>query len=124
MIVMIIEDNVKMRTLITKVLENELPDFQTIILCDSGKKAIELYHKNNPDWVIMDIDIKNIDGLAATQRIIEIDPTAKIIILSQYDDPEYSKFALNIGAVSHVLKDNLHEMIEIISKSDKLSRES
>ena len=42
MTVMIIEDCVKMRTLITKILESELPDLQTIILCDSGKRAIEL----------------------------------------------------------------------------------
>jgi len=119
MTVMIIEDCVKMRTLITKILESELPNLQTIILCDSGTKAIELYHKNNPDWVIMDIDIKNIDGLAATQRIVEIDPCARIIVLSQYDDPEYKKFAINIGAAGHVLKDNLHDMIEIISKNYK-----
>lgn len=116
MTVMIIEDRVRMRTLITKILESELPDLQTIILCDSGKRAIELYHKNKPDWVIMDIDIKNIDGLAATQRIIEIDSTAKIIILSQYDDLEYKKVAMNIGASGHVLKDNLHEIMGIISK--------
>jgi len=123
MTVMIIEDWVRMRTLITKIFESELPDLQTIILCDSGKRAIELYHKNNPDWVIMDIDIKNLDGLAAAQRIIEIDPNAKIIILSQYDDPEYKKSAINIGAAGHVLKDNLHDMVQIIGKSDKLLHE-
>ncbi len=117
MTVMIIEDCMKMRTLITKILESELPDLQTIILCDNGKKAIELYHKNKPDWVIMDIDIKNIDGLAATQHIIEIDPTARIIILSQYDDPEYKKFTGTIGAAGQVLKDNLHDVIQIISQS-------
>ena len=110
MTVMIIEDHVKMRTLITKVLESELPDLQTIILCDSGKKAIELYHKNNPDWVVMDIDIKNIDGLAASQHIIEIDPTAKIIILSQYDDPEYKRTAIELGAIEHVVKDKLTDL--------------
>lgn len=115
MTIMIIEDNVKMRTLITKILENELPDLQTIILCDSGKKAIELYHKNNPDWVVMDIDIKNLDGLAATQRIIEIDQTAKIIIISQYDDAEYKQTAIEFGAVDIVNKDSLIQITRIIS---------
>ena len=115
MTVMIIEDHVKMRTLITKVLESELPELQTIILCDSGKKAIELYHKNNPNWVVMDIDIKNIDGLAATQRIIEIDPTAKIIILSQYDDPEYQQMAIELGAVDYVNKENLNHVTKLMS---------
>lgn len=115
MTIMIIEDNVKMRTLITKLLESELLDLQTIILCDSGKKAIELYHKNNPDWVIMDIDIKNLDGLAAAQRIIEIDPNAKIIILSQYDDLEYKQSAMELGAVDYVNKENLNLITTILS---------
>ena len=63
----------------------------------------------------MDIDIKNIDGLAATQRIIEIDPTAKIIILSQYDDLEYKQSALELGAVDYVNKENLNLLTKMLS---------
>ncbi|MBN2092891.1 response regulator [candidate division KSB1 bacterium] len=116
MTVMIIEDNVNMRTFITQILERELPDVTTIILCDNGKKAIELYHKNNPDWVVMDIDIKNMDGLSATQRIIEIMPTAKIIMLSQYGDLEYKKAAIKLGALDCINKDNLGQITKIISQ--------
>ena len=63
----------------------------------------------------MDIDLKNIDGLSATQRILEIDPLARIIIITNYDDPEYKNAAIEAGAYDYVLKDNILEIPKIIS---------
>jgi len=114
--ILIVEDNAKMRLMIRKIIENNVQSIESIYECDNGIEAIELYHKLRPDWVLMDIQLKLLDGLTATQQIIKSDPTAKIIIITQYDDPAYRERAKSIGAYDHVLKENIFDILKIISK--------
>ena len=111
---LIVEDNVKMRSFIKKIVEQNLETIEAIYECNNGEDAVELYNKYHPDWVLMDIQLKNMDGLNATKSIRKSDPAAKIIIVTQYDDQEYRKMAKDIGVVDYVLKDNLYDLIEII----------
>ena len=111
---LIVEDNVKMRSFIKKIVEQNFKTTESIYECDNGEDAVELYNKYHPDWVLMDIQLKNMDGLTATKLIRNSDPAAKIIIVTQYDDPEYRKMAKDIGVIDYILKDNLYDLIEII----------
>ncbi len=69
----------------------------------------------------MDMQLNHIDGLMATRSILSIDPTAKIIIVTQYDDSKYRKFAENAGAYGYVLKDNLLVILKIIRENNNNS---
>lgn len=69
-----------------------------------GKEAIELYIKKRPNIVIMDIVMPNIDGVKATQAIIQYDPKAKIIVISAKENKEIVTNAIKSGAKDYVLK--------------------
>ena len=112
--ILIVEDNPNMRSMIKNILEQNIPDIKKIIECDDGAEAVGLYHLNRPDWVLMDIQLKEMDGLVATRAILFADPTAKIVIVTQYNDSKYRKFAENVGACGYVLKDNLLDILNII----------
>jgi two-component system response regulator DegU len=73
-----------------------------------------MYEKEAPDWVLMDVAMEPVNGLIATESITRLHPEAKIIIVTQFDDPEYREAAINAGASAYVLKENLLEIPYII----------
>ena len=113
--VLIVDDNIKMRAAIQKMLRVQLKNKITrIIECENGKDAIELYIQRKPEWTIMDIKMPVMDGLEASKNILQSHPEAKIIILTQYDDPEYYELAQKIGIKAFVLKENLSDISTLI----------
>ena len=112
--ILLVEDNLKMRSYIKKIIEQNFKTVETIYECDNGEDAVEQYKNYHPNWVLMDIQLKNMDGLTATKMILHSDPAAKVIIVTQYDDPEYRKMAEEIGVIDYVLKENLYDLAKII----------
>lgn len=92
------------------------PHFDEIIECDDGDKAVAEFNNELPDWVVMDIKMNAMDGIEATEKIVSINPKAKVIIVSQYDDETTIGAAKNAGAVEFVSKDNLYKVIEVINQ--------
>jgi len=89
-----------MRTLVEDMAEE-------IFECGGGEEAVALYHATRPDWVLMDIHMPGLDGLAATREIRRRDATARIVIVTQFDEQEFRRAAAEAGAVGYVLKENL-----------------
>ena len=112
--IMLVEDNGKTREFIKQMLHKNVGDIEEIIECDDGKEAMQLYEMNKPDWVLMDINIKTIDGLTATKDILSKHADAKIIMVTMYDEGEYRRLAEEMGACDYVLKDDLAKIPEII----------
>lgn len=117
--ILLAEDNSKTRQVIISLLNHNLHGLGTIYECEDGQKAVELYKKFQPGWVLMDINLKNIDGLTAAREILRFDAAAKIIIVTLYDDPEYRDAARKAGAYGYVLKENLYEMIKLMTPAKK-----
>ncbi len=69
-----------------------------------------MYH---PDWILMDIKMEHLDGLAAAKAILLTTPQSKIIIVTSYDEPEFREEAEKIGVTGYVLKDNLFSLLDI-----------
>ena len=63
-----------------------------------------------PDWVLMDIRMKEVDGLAAAQQITTAWPGARVVIVTSYNDASLRDAARQAGACGYVLKDNLLEI--------------
>jgi DNA-binding NarL/FixJ family response regulator len=63
--------------------------------------------------------MQGIDGLHATEAIKILDPNAKIIIVTNYDDPEFRAEAIQLGTKGYVLKENLTELRKVIHTSIK-----
>lgn len=102
--ILIVDDNSSIREMI-KVYLNDLTE--EFCECDDGAKALSCYTDFHPDWVLMDWEMKEMDGLTATRQIIKNFPEANILLVTQYDDIELKNAANEAGACGFVLKENL-----------------
>ena len=109
--ILIADDTTQTRELIKEVLQFTK---HTFIECNNGLSAIEIYNNSHPDLVLMDISMPKINGLDASKKILQKNPTAKIIIVTQYKEPSLMDEAKRIGTAGYLLKDNLHEIAEYI----------
>ena len=112
--IMIVDDNAAMRGIIKQYVQSISVNHQ-FYECIDGLEAVDAFHRLHPDWVLMDIKMPNMDGLAATTMIRQQFPDAKVIIVSDFDDPALREAARLAGASGYVLKDNLKEIIDFIS---------
>jgi len=109
-ILQIVEDNYNMRQLIKSLYAGY---FNKVFECEDGSEALETYKLNKPNWVLMDIVMKKMDGITATTQIMNSYPDAKIIIVTDYDDIELRKRAKSAGARHYVLKEDLSVLEKI-----------
>ena len=100
--------------MIRKLIEDIDPE---ILECSDGGEAIEAYETSLPDFVLMDINMKPVDGLTAAKEILRRHPEAKIIIVSQHQDKRTRETALSIGVTAFVGKDDLTPL-RLIVKAD------
>jgi CheY-like chemotaxis protein len=80
----------------------------------SGEDAVELYTRLRPDWVVMDLRMPGMGGIKAAEAIRKSDPQARIIIISQFTDPELRKQAQEVGAVDFVDKENISLLTGVV----------
>ncbi len=112
--VMIVDDCEKMRRMLSALLKNQLPELKNIYESAYVSEAIAKYIKFKPDWVLMDIRMEPLNGLTATKAILDLNPHAKIMIVTAYDDPEYREEAKRLNVAAYVLKDNLNDVVAIL----------
>ena len=87
-----------------RALLNAAGDFEVVGEASTGREAIEMATALDPDVVLMDIAMPELGGLEATLEIRSRVPRAKIVVLSQYGDPEYVRRFLKAGVAGYVLK--------------------
>jgi len=80
-----------------------------------GNDAVKLYEKHRPDLILMDIRMENLSGIEAAKRILKIDPEAKILLITTFQDQEYIAQALSIGCKGYILKYNIKGIIPAIN---------
>lgn len=89
-----------------------------------GVKGLELADRFQPDIILSDIKMPEMDGLEFSRRIKEKYPDTEIILLTGYDNFSYAQQALRIGACEYLLKPvNFREMHEVIEKVSSRVRE-
>lgn len=87
------------------------PDIDIVAEADDGAPAVKLALELKPDIILMDLVMKEMDGIEATKKIIEAWPEAKIIIVTSFLDDEKVYPALEAGATSYLLKTSKAEEI-------------
>ena len=91
-----------------RLLRRELLDSAIAIWeCADGADALAAYADRQPDIVLMDVGMPRMDGPAATRQIREFHRGARVVIVTDYDDEDLRKAALEAGAHGYVLKQNL-----------------
>lgn len=79
-------------------------NFKLIGEAKNGIDAVEKAKNLNPDVILMDIKMPEMDGIQATKEILKTNPNVKTIILTAYDEFQYAQQAVKIGAVDYLLK--------------------
>jgi CheY-like chemotaxis protein len=105
--ILIVDDNRQVREMIRSVVADLNKDFCE---CEDGAEALANFQIYQPDWVLMDIAMKEMDGLAATRQIIARFPKANIAIVTSYDDDGLRHAAKQAGASDYFIKENLFEL--------------
>ena len=82
--------------------------------CQDGQEAVELFPRLRPDLVLMDIAMKGLDGLSATAQIKARFPAARIIMLTEFDDPDLREAAQRAGVCGYVLKEHLSQLLDLL----------
>src|SRR3977135_4040281 len=99
------------------------PDLEVVGEAGTGREAVELSRQLQPDLVLMDIRMPDLDGLVATRAIKEEFPRTSILIVTLSEDPDYLLEALRVGAAGYVLKDaSRREVVDAVHQA--LSGES
>ncbi|WP_425663215.1 response regulator [Gardnerella piotii] len=92
---------------------NSQKDMQVVAQAANGNEIVEVASKENPDVILMDVRMPNMDGLEATRKILQEDANSntRIIILTTFDLDEYVMAAIHTGASGFLLKDTEPETL-------------
>jgi two-component system NarL family response regulator len=102
--VLVVDDHALVRTGVVKIISHD-PGLQVVAEAANGEEAIEAYVKHHPDVTLLDLRMPVMEGVEAVRRIREIDPQARVIVLTTYDTDEDITRALKAGAKAYALKD-------------------
>lgn len=101
--VLIVDDLPETRENVRKLLQFE-SDVEVIAQAGTGEQAVELAKEHTPDIILMDINMPGLDGIAASQAIVQNVPTAQIIIMSVQSEADYLRRSMLAGARDFLMK--------------------
>lgn len=110
--ILLADDHALVRAGIRSLLQ-EMPGIEVVAEASDGVEAVRLTAQHRPDVVLMDVAMKNVNGLEATTQIRLQFPAVKVLILSMYTNEEYVVQALRAGASGYMVKDSAPLELEL-----------
>lgn len=101
---LIVDDSKEMRKSIRSIVAGPA---DSVFECADGSLALTAYTKEHPDFVLMDINMPEVNGIKATRDLKKAFPEARVLIVSNYSDKEFRDEAKEAGAEKYFLKDSL-----------------
>lgn len=118
--VLIVDDFAETRESLRRLLQFE-GDMEVVGTARGGKEAISLTKETQPNVVIMDINMPDMDGIAATEAVLGVAPRAQVAILSVQTESEYIRRAMLAGARAFLTKPpSADELVATIRKLNSL----
>lgn len=112
--VLLADDHNVLRQGMAQVLDAQ-PDISVVAQASTGTEAYRLAEKHRPDVILMDINMPEMDGVAAAQQIMAARPQTGIIILTMYRRDDYVFEAIKAGASGYLLKEvELDELLAAV----------
>ncbi len=109
---LIVDDDERIRRMIKTVVADIS---ETVYEGIDGAQAVLAYRKYQPDWVFMDVEMGNSDGLTATRQICDAYPEARVVIVTKHSGEAMREAASDAGACAYVLKENLLALRELLT---------
>ena len=107
---LIADDHPVVRDGLRGMLASE-PDFEVVGEAASGAEAVRLVEREGPDVVLMDLQMPDVDGVAATTEIVARFPRTRVLVLTTYDTDADILRAVEAGATGYLLKDTPRERL-------------
>lgn len=108
--ILIVDDDRLVSGALKMILEVH-DDVTVMAIGENGHDAVALYETHQPDILLMDIRMEPMDGLEASQVILDKYPSAKILLLTTFSDDEYIVRALRLGAKGYLLKQDYDSIL-------------
>lgn len=125
--VLLVDDQKLVRQGIQMLLDME-SDIDVVASAADGLEAIALAREHQPDVVLMDVRMPEMDGVTATRELTRRFPEMAVIILTTFDDDEYIFEGLRAGARGYLLKDisseEMAEAVRTVARGDALIQPS
>jgi DNA-binding NarL/FixJ family response regulator len=102
--VLVVDDQALIRSGFRMILE-DAPDIELVGEAEDGREAVERARALDPDVILMDIRMPNVDGVEATRRLVDANTRARILVLTTFDLDDYVHTAIRAGANGFLLKD-------------------
>lgn len=102
--VLLVDDQPLVREGLRRILRAD-DGFEIVSECDDGDQVVDAVRASSPDVVVMDIRMKRVDGVVATERIRALEDGPPVLVLTTFDDDEVLSGALRAGAAGFQLKD-------------------
>ena len=102
--VLVVDDHSLVRTGVVNIISHE-SDLQVVAEASNGAEAVSAFEQHRPDVTLLDLRMPVMEGVEAVRRIRQLDPEAKVFVLTTYDTDEDITRALKAGAKAYVLKD-------------------
>jgi len=108
---LIVDDNREMRELMKSIVSKTC---NVVFECEDGDEVLDAFTAHRPDWVLMDVEMKRMDGLKATSDLISRYPQAKVIIVTKHADLQTRLAAGEAGARFLIGKEDLLALLPLI----------
>ena len=102
--ILVAEDHPLFRKGMVSLLES-VPEFEVIGEAATGEEAVSRAAQLQPDVVLMDLQMPNVNGIEATRRILQESPNVRVLVVTLFEDDDSVFMALRAGACGYVLKD-------------------
>lgn len=100
--ILICDDSMFMRMLLGKLLKEA--GYEIVAEAGDGNQAVQLYQQYKPDLVTMDITMSHLDGIGAAKKIHEIDPSARVVMVTAIGQKQVIEDANQAGASGFIIK--------------------
>jgi two-component system, NarL family, invasion response regulator UvrY len=102
--VLLVDDHHLVRVGINKILTS-VKGLKVVGECETGEEAIKFCRKNEPDVLLMDMDMPGMGGLEATKKILRFAPDVKIIVLTAHTEDPFPSKVMQMGAAGYLTKE-------------------
>ena len=121
--VLLVDDEALMRAGLEAILSSD-SGVHVVGEASDGRVAVEQVRRLQPDVVLMDIRMPEVDGIAATREVVAVSPDVRVVILTTFEDDDYIFGALTAGASGFLLKrtspEQLLEALRAVAAGDSL----
>lgn len=101
--VLVVDDDAMVRSGFAAILGTE-PDLEVVGEAADGAEAVSQTRRLRPDVVVMDVRMPHLDGIAATRRLLLLDPAPRVLVVTTFEHDSYVLEALEAGAHGFLLK--------------------